>query len=154
MRFRLSARFLRTFLALIVSGVLMYNLLLLKAEAAQNKRELAFNLTAVSWKISETIFEAKRLEVTLHDYISDLGSREDVVLKTELLWSRLGVLRGEELPLPPDIIASLENLNQTLIRWEHDVYDAPTLTVGGAQDYAKELALRASQIRSLWISGF
>lgn len=154
MKLKFSARLLRTLLALIVSGVLMYNLMLIQAEADKNERELAFNLTAVSWKVSETIFEAKRLEVSLRGYHAGRTDRDTVVMQTELLWSRLGVLRGENLPLHDKIVASLAGLEQILTDWEHPIYEAPELGPDEALALADLLTQQAAEIRSLWIADF
>ena len=154
MQFRLSARLARTLVTLIVSAILMYNLLLLRADAVKNERELAFNLTAVSWKISETIFEAKRLEVDLHNYYSGLASRDDVILQNELLWSRLGVLQDENLPLHNGIVAAISNMHQTLVDWEVRIYDAEHFPTQSALDLSEVLSGQTAFLRSLWISDF
>ena len=150
----LSGRLARTLLAVVAFGVLVTSLMSMRAEVIEEEKELAFNLTGLSWKISETIFEIKRLELILQDYEAGLAVRDDLILQAELLWSRVGVLEGSELRIDASILRAIDTLSGLLTAWEHAIYDAPDFTPAQAAELRAEVAARAAEIRSLWIREF
>ncbi len=151
---RLSGRLARALLALFVSSVLVVSLMLQRAEVLEEEEELAFNLTAVSWKISEIVFETKRMELVLQAYEIGEAGRDEVILQSELLWSRVGLLKGADLRIDDKIVAAISALSDLLAAREAAIYDAPDLAVADAAALRVALSLGAASLRSLWISEF
>ncbi|MBT0959457.1 response regulator [Alphaproteobacteria bacterium KMM 3653] len=115
---------------------------------------LAESLSSISWKVSETIFETQRLVIALLEFEEGFATRDDVILASEILWSRVEVLSESELQNHPTLQGIADQLNELLLRYEGPIYDAPRLDHAITASMGEDLVAAAKDIRSLWISEF
>ncbi|MCP4258889.1 MAG: response regulator [Planctomycetes bacterium] len=152
---------LRLFLALWRPAVVLFLVggIVFFAYVSETRRvevatQNALDLSSLTWKVNETIFETHRLELALHRYMAGDLSLDTLRMRVDILWSRIDVIdtvQSEASVNLQNMIetyrAFLSELDTTIIRTE----SPPTTVVAPLQE---QLAALVSAFRKIWIVEF
>lgn len=149
---RPSSRFVRTLVAIFMVACLVLLLLVLRANLARQQEQVAYQMSSLSWKLSETLFEAQRLEQTFLAFETGRAGRQDLIQATELFWSRVEVLRASELKNLGTLSAITDDLLDYLENNEHSIYEANFLSMDKARNLRARIEELGGELRAQWIS--
>lgn len=93
----LTRRYLRIIFAMAVLGCLVATILVMRSHLLREDQHLTHSMSTVAWKVSETIFEAQRLEKDLLRFEYGEIDKSALELSAELFWSRIDVMRRTEV---------------------------------------------------------
>ena len=153
-RFHLTARGLRAAVAIVVIVCLLALFTSMRTKTEQQEQDLVFRMSALSWKMSETLLEAQKLQTNFLAYEFGRRGREDLILATEIFWSRVNILAESEISDLPRLQVILEKMQSFLTENEQLIYQAEVLTPAQALALCKVLKGINEQLRDLWISDF
>ena len=145
-------RLARLGVAVIVLISLAATALVLRNNFSDEYKRLTQRIEAIEWKVSQTIFEAQRLEMALLSFSHNALSQRQLAVPFEIFWSRIDVLRQSELLGNQDLIGELDAIENYLIEIEDEIYGAEDLTVRRANVIQEEVADWAANIRQTWLA--
>ena len=145
-------RLARLGVAVIVLISLAATALVLRNNFSDEYKRLTQRIEAIEWKVSQTIFEAQRLEMALLSFSHNALSQRQLAVPFEIFWSRIDVLRQSELLGNQDLIGELDAIENYLIEIEDEIYGAEDLTVRLANVIQEEVADWAANIRQTWLA--
>ena len=148
----LSRRYLRIVSAIFVLACLMAGILVARAHMLEEYRRLARSLSSLEWKVSQTVFEAQRVENALLSFEAGEASQDDVTLGVELYWSRIDVLRQTEVARGMDLLADLAAAEAMLLRMEPVFFGPEDALRRAGPDLRAELSLWRDGFRHEWVS--
>lgn len=144
----------RILAAFAIIAALVVVLLNLRFDLDRQQQQVAYNMTALSWKVGETLMEAQRLTHALEDFGSGYEDREAVILAAELLWSRVDVLGGSELATHPTLGEAVAALQRLLEDSEQDIYEAEHFAAEAALRWRDAFDEAREQLRAVWMRDF
>ncbi|MVO14293.1 hybrid sensor histidine kinase/response regulator [Parasedimentitalea huanghaiensis] len=149
-----SSRIWRAIAAIVIVGVLVGALLFLEHSARKAEAQQAYNLSSLTWKVSETLFESQRLQMAMLEYKDDPNSLDGLVLATEILWSRLGVI-GDNAAIQHDGLSEIVAAYYDFMsRHETEIYEQTKITRDKIDEMIDELDVLSAALRKLWIGDF
>ena len=147
-------RLLRAVFAVVALACLVVAFLVMRANLVREDQQLALNMSALSWKISETLFESQRMDRALLGFETDKVSRDDLLLAVELFWGSVEVLQVSEVRRHPNVLRLVTDILDFLGENEVALYDAPDLSVDQTKALAAAADIFATELRALWIKEF
>ncbi|MBS0123843.1 ATP-binding protein [Thetidibacter halocola] len=153
-RFRENARAARALAAICLAAALAFAVVVQERAQAQAKERAIFAVNAISWKVSELIFEAQRLSSGLRDHEAGLLSRDEVNLRFDLLWSRMSILSESELAPDPTFAQVIAAFRDFLAIEEPVIYTAPSISPTEVDRLALRLDDMVRDARITWIDMF
>ncbi|WP_050532636.1 ATP-binding protein [Pseudaestuariivita atlantica] len=151
---RPTGRTLRAVVAVGIVGVLIILLLAVRGKLEGEEKRASYVMSSLSWKVSETLLESQKLVTAFVEYEDGAISRDDVIVATELLWSRMDVLQNSEFNTYKELVEAGAALQSFLDRHEEEIYDAPTLQAESVAAMRAELSKAAQTLRAIWIKDF
>lgn len=149
-----SSRIWRAIAAIVIVGALVGALLFLEHSARKAEAQQAYNLSSLTWKVSETLFESQRLQMAMLEYKDDPTSLDGLVLATEILWSRLGVI-GDNAAIQHDGLSEIVAAYYDFMsRHETEIYEQTKITRDKIDEMIAELDVLSAALRKLWIGDF
>ncbi|MEM7441282.1 MAG: ATP-binding protein [Pseudomonadota bacterium] len=145
---------MRAFAAFAVVGVLVAILWAARSDLARQEEQIAYNMSALSWKVSETLLEAERVRAAYQAFLSGQSSHDDALLATELLWSRVDVLRESAIKSHPALSERVEDFHRLLVDNEDAIFEPDTLSPELVLELRKQLRQLSKRMRDLWIGEF
>ncbi|MHA6346669.1 ATP-binding protein [Roseivivax sp. CAU 1761] len=153
-RFREQARTLRALVALVAAAALGATLYSHEQKRAADREQALFNVSALSWKVSELIVETQRVALAFAGPPGSAPPARDLPLRFDLLWSRHDVAMTSAAAGIPAMRAVLDRYADFLAERE-----AALLVPGGpdpqvAAGLRAELDGLARDMRVTWIDVF
>ncbi|KAE9628647.1 hybrid sensor histidine kinase/response regulator [Parasedimentitalea maritima] len=149
-----SSRIWRAIAAIVIVGALVGALLFLEHSARKAEAQQAYNLSSLTWKLSETLFESQRLQMAMLEYKDDPTSLDGLVLATEILWSRLGVI-GDNAAIQHDGLSEIVAAYYDFMsRHETEIYEQTKIARDKIDEMIAELDVLSAALRKLWIGDF
>ena len=149
-----SSRVWRAIAAIVFVGALIGALLFLERAARKNEAQQAYNLSSLTWKVSETLFESQRLQMEMLEYKDGSATLDDLVLATEILWSRLGIIVDHGPLLHGGLSETVAAYYDFLSRHETTIYDQTEVARDQIDEISAELDVLTDALRKLWIGEF
>ena len=153
-RLQEDARTLRALLAIGIAAALAAVLFVQERAQATAKERAVFAVSAISWKVSELIFEAQRLATGLEDFADGRITQSDVNLRFDLMWSRLTVLENSEVADDPQFAAILSTFGAFLSGEEAVIYDAPVIPPDTVRRLVADIDELTRLARVSWVDLF
>ena len=145
-------RAVRALLALLVTLVLMGVLLAERARQAEQTEQMAARIVGTSWELSEFLFEAQRFDTALADILGGRIPVSDLLLRHDILWSRLDVVRARALAGQTTLAPLLREFDQYMEANSALLYHEPDLTFLDIAQMREDLQARLGQVRAFWVS--
>lgn len=149
-----AGRALRGIVALVLTAVLIGGLFMGRMNVEEADRQRAYNALALSWKVSEIIFEAQRLQTAISDYISYRSDLENLRLRADILWSRIKLILESELAAHRQVMAQVRAFEATLSAWDGVIFDEDEISQQAAQELRSSLEGLTGALRQTWIRDF
>jgi two-component system, sensor histidine kinase len=146
-----SSRVWRAIAAIVIVGLLIGDLLVGEKAVRKEEAQQAYNLSSLSWRVSETLFESQRLQIKMLEYKDGSASHDELTLATEILWSRLGVIDNTALTQHTGLGEVVDAYLDFLSRHESTIYDQTELTRDQVDEMRAELNVVTDDLRKLWI---
>ncbi|MBD3679384.1 MAG: response regulator [Rhodobacteraceae bacterium] len=144
-------RILRALAALTVAVALVAALFMHRQRIDKAERELMFAAGAMSWNVSELLLETQNLRLVLSEFKRGETSEDDVILRYELLWSRVDIARNTDVAQHPALRSQLVRYEDFLNRQDEWIYEEDGLVPERLVALSAGLETLASGLRMIWI---
>ncbi|SEA11210.1 sensor histidine kinase [Rubrimonas cliftonensis] len=141
----------RAALSLVAAAAVVAALAAHRAGAQRMQGQVAYTIASSSWHLSETLFEAQRLALSLDDVRADLASLDMASQRLEILWSRVDLLLNFANGLGRLDEAVGADTRATMARIEAGLAEAAASDANALRALSDEAVAMAARIRAVWI---
>ena len=107
-----------------------------------------------SWSLSELFFDTMRLSEQVQDFELGRGDRDAVVLRFDIIWSRIETIRHSAIAQNPEMAEALYHMHETIQHVEQDLLQVDSLSPQQLEAARGQIMESMLSIRRLFRANF